>query len=385
MNTASHVIRIVEQQGKPGLTKAQKLFNNLIQKIDLERKLLADWQATIPRYQQKYVSDFGPLIRACNKLKMDLVRLFDKAYAEKTFGKRDKVLLQDIICSVAESLMGENDEEELKQIYKKYCGIDVDAEAAKEKDTIKAAMAEMFGIDLDDDGDLNSPEELKARFNEKMRQQFEQEEQMRKAQQEKQGQRKKSAKVLAKEAKQQEELQNISQSIREVFRKLASALHPDKEQDVVEQARKTILMQRVNVAYGNKDLLQLLELQLEVDQIDQGMLNIVSEERLKYYNKVLTGQLAELRQEVSTVRLSFGMQFNMPPWDVSSPIVAMRSLQTAIKNTKQDVSALKKDLVLLQEPKNLKYWLKSHSVPSRPSFEEEMFGEMDMEAFFESR
>ena len=51
----------------------------------------------------------------------------------------------------------------------------------------------------------------------------------------------------------------MSQSIREVYRKLAGALHPDRESDPQERERKTALMQRVNQAYAKNNLLQLLD------------------------------------------------------------------------------------------------------------------------------
>ncbi|WP_262471530.1 J domain-containing protein, partial [Clostridioides difficile] len=85
------------------------------------------------------------------------------------------------------------------------------------------------------------------------------------------------------EAREQEEQAQISLSIREVYRKLASALHPDRETDPQERDRKTRLMQRVNEAYDKNNLLQLLELQLELDHIDQRSINHISEARLTHY------------------------------------------------------------------------------------------------------
>lgn len=70
--------------------------------------------------------------------------------------------------------------------------------------------------------------------------------------------------------------------MRDIFRKLASALHPDRETDPAEHGRKTALMQRANVAYAANDLLGLLELQLEVDQIDQTGLDNLGDDRIKY-------------------------------------------------------------------------------------------------------
>src|SRR5205823_1944963 len=99
--------------------------------------------------------------------------------------------------------------------------------------------------------------------------------------------------------------QKISESIREDYRKLISALHPDRELDPAERERKNRLMQRANVAYDNRNLLELLELQLEIEQIDQSMINTPSKSRLKHYNQVLTEQYKELRQEISEIEMSF--------------------------------------------------------------------------------
>ena len=98
--------------------------------------------------------------------------------------------------------------------------------------------------------------------------------------------RKKTAKQQAKEEQMQAEAAHLKKSIQEIYRKLATALHPDRETDPAERERKTALMQKVNVAYGNKDLLQLLELQLQVEQIDQAHVNNIAEDRLKHYNKI---------------------------------------------------------------------------------------------------
>lgn len=45
-------------------------------------------------------------------------------------------------------------------------------------------------------------------------------------------------------------------------------------------------MQRVNIAYDNRNLLALSELQLEVEQIDQSMISTISDDRLKHYLKL---------------------------------------------------------------------------------------------------
>ena len=381
-NSSSKMVRIVDQKERSSLSKAQKLFNKLIKKIDRERKRLAAWQAMMPRYQQKHAAEFDPLARSFDALRTEMVRLLDKAHGDKLFGKRDKAKISDIVCTMAGGLIVENDSEEIKQIFNKHSGGDFDAELEAESESMKSIMEGLFGFDLGDDFDLRSPEKTMAQVAEKMHQKMAQEESGRQHFSERPAWRKKSAKTMAKEAREQEEAQNVSQSIREVYRKLASALHPDREQDLSERNRKTALMQRVNVAYGNKDLLTLLELQLELEQIDQSAMNTMSEDRLKYYNKILSEQAEELQQEVSEVAFSFGMRFNLPPGYASSPDAAMRNLQHDIEDIRQDIASIQDDLISFQDFKNIKEWLRAYRRPPKSLFKEDPFEVLDLGRIF---
>ena len=90
--------------------------------------------------------------------------------------------------------------------------------------------------------------------------------------------------------------------MREIYRKLASALHPDRETDERQREAKTALMQRVNQADEAQDLLALLELQLQIEQIDESHIANAGEQRLKHYNKVLSQQLAKRKAEADASR-----------------------------------------------------------------------------------
>jgi hypothetical protein len=72
---------------------------------------------------------------------------------------------------------------------------------------------------------------------------------------------------------------DASQSVRDVYRRLASALHPDREPDAQERERKTVLMQKANEAYAQGNLLVLLELQLAAEQIDRPHVSAVEPRR----------------------------------------------------------------------------------------------------------
>lgn len=325
-------LNIVEQYGQASLSPEQKIFNALLKKLETERQLLAAWQEMIPLNQQLYVSQYQPLIRSYHQLVAKLVHLLDSAWSAKGLSRHDQEKISHIICSVSAAIIGDSDAADLKRIYRMHGGgeFDTDAERHDAEESVQEA-----------DVDCNAQDAHGA---------------------ERPGKRKKSAKAAAKEARQQEELQNASQSVREVYRKLASALHPDREQDSSERARKTVLMQRVNIAYDKKDLLGLLELQLEIEQIDQSRINSLSEQHLKHYSKVLTEQSAELRDEIAGLEADFRMRFHFGPQEAMSPALAMRHLKNSIKGMQQNINALKNDLLAFEDVKNIKAWLKSYHI-----------------------
>jgi hypothetical protein len=144
-------------------------------------------------------------------------------------------------------------------------------------------------------------------------------------------------------------------------------LHPDREQDPVERERKTELMQQVTVAYSNKDLLKLLELQLAVEQIDQSKLSSLSAERLKHYNKILSDQLAELQEEVMLKEDQIRMMVQIPPFEPLSPKRLAMLLKQDIQKMQAEIKRTQQDLRLFKDVKNLKAWLKSFQLPE-PDF-----------------
>src|SRR5690606_32272244 len=102
------------------LSKAQKAYNKLIDKIGKQRKTLADWQATIPLFQKKMESKYRPVSMLYNQCRRELVHALDQAYANKGLSKNDRVLISDFICSVAAEILTEQDDVELKAIYNRH-------------------------------------------------------------------------------------------------------------------------------------------------------------------------------------------------------------------------------------------------------------------------
>jgi curved DNA-binding protein CbpA len=140
-----------------------------------------------------------------------------------------------------------------------------------------------------------------------------------------------------------------------VYRKLASALHPDRETDAAERARKTRLMQRVNQAYERNDLLGLLGLQIEIEQIDTEHLAQVSEDRINHYNRVLKEQLAQLRTEIAACAAPFRAMLDAP-FASSRPTTALAEerLEAELRETRRVLDQLRHDLVAFRDPVQLR-------------------------------
>lgn len=370
----SKIVRISQDAEKKPLSSAQKQFNSLIKKIDAQKKLWQEWQETIPLYNQKIGSEYDKLWNTYNDYRAELAQLFDRAYDDKLFKKTDKAKLKHLITEITGELIAEHGKQELKDLHNKYSDDDFDS-MQQEGDEVagefmKSMLQGMFGVKLDDDVDLSSPEKMRAAMEEKLQEIKEREAEKQRQAEERRSKRKKTAKQLEKEAKQQQEEQNLSKSIREVYRKLATALHPDREQDETERERKTALMQRVNAAYDKNDLLQLLELQLEIEQIDQEHINNIAEDRLKYFNKILREQLQELQQDIFHLEQSFMMRLQIPPFEQLTPKRLMQHLAHDIQTVKRDIAALKQDLQTFRDLTNLKAWLKGYRIPKNQDLDD---------------
>ena len=161
-----------------------------------------------------------------------------------------------------------------------------------------------------------------------------------------------------RQAEKEAEAAQSLQSLREIYRQLVSALHPDREPDAQLRDSKTALMKRVNIAYDAKDLLALLSLQLECTQIGADAMARAAPERLKLYNKALTDQLQAVQDEVRRVEHGFRMEFAVDPHCRLNPNTLVTLLDAECQQLASAQAVLAKDLQQLQDPVKAKAWLK---------------------------
>jgi hypothetical protein len=341
-NTSAQLFLVIQPDSAP-LTAGQKKFNTLLKKIETQRQLLESWQAALPAYRKLWDAEFRPLLEECDKHDMQLLEFLDAASDRIKFGKKDRQTLVEVILDLVTSMMGGPDDALLKGLFTKHSGRDFDAVRREEQELFRASLEATYGVEIGDEIDLDDLHEVTQRIDEKLTERAEQHRPQKKS---------------ARETRQEEEQAKVSQSVRDIYRKLASALHPDRELDSTERERKTVLMQRVNEAYAQSNLLGLLHLQLEAEQIDQEHISNLSKERLKHYNHVLTEQLRELEQEIRDVTTSLSAQLLLNPYDAIKLSTLPQKCVKRLQHLHEELNGMKRQLSALSDPKYLKLWLK---------------------------
>lgn len=355
----TRIIRIAGKTPQTRLSPTQKKFNALLKKIGTQKKRLVAWQTVLPQYRQEIAGELYPLQKEFAGQQAEMAAVLDKAFLTHKFTRNQQEKISHLICTLCQAAIAHG-HEDLKLLYNRYSGGNFDAETEEEnqmmQEIIKSMLEQEFGIALDDgEFDLSNPQTTAERLAEKAREQQEQAEAAR-------SKRKKTAKQLAAAVRKQEEEAHVSKSIQAVYRQLVSALHPDREQNIQERERKTELMQKVTVAYGNKDLLQLLELQMAIEQINPININNIAEGRLKHYNKVLQSQLQELEDETMMLEAQLRGMAGLSPHAPLTPEHLFGLLHEDIGTLEMEIQRIRHDLHLFQNVKLLKQWINQYRI-----------------------
>ncbi|MGR3910763.1 molecular chaperone DnaJ [Burkholderia sp. SR8] len=349
-------VAIAPDHETASLSKAQKTFNTLVKHIEKRRERLGAWEAVMPAFQKKFVDGLLPLERESTSLRIKLIHLLDDAFLQKGWSKAEQRTLSDLIADMARDLLQVSDDATLKVIYNRHVASGDVGSATPEPEPAKAGRTPE--PEPPEDLDALSPDELAERMQAELDAQFERDMAAHAAREAQRAKRKKAPKQSAAQARIEAEQAESNKSIREIYRKLASALHPDRETDPQEQQRKTALMQRVNRAYEKGNLLQLLELQLEIEQIDRRAIDGLGEARLTRYNGILEEQLRELDQEIQHVENDFRRTYGIASSTKVAPDTVLRMLARDIAGMQHSNQDLAVALREFGDPDNVRDWLK---------------------------
>ena len=116
---------------------------------------------------------------------------------------------------------------------------------------------------------------------------------------------KEKKKILKKQMQLEDAKKMAGQSLKSIYLKIASVIHPDRERDEQKRIEKTELLQQANTALEEKDLLTLLKLRAYTEQGDQKQAVKIANEHLKSYNLLLEDQIEQLQIELDHIIYSF--------------------------------------------------------------------------------
>jgi hypothetical protein len=338
------------------LSKTQKRFNQLVEKVSNQRAELQRWQAYQRFYHQQLHDQYQPLVARLREQRIAMAQLLDQAMDGRDLRPRERDKALYLINQLIASLLEGGEEPVLVGLHDKYAAVSLEELRHERMELLRAAANEALDIDVDSYAGGESPAEFETWIEAQVRASRAAAEAADEAPKRKTGKSNKQA------ALREEAAEGGTRAVREAYRKLVSELHPDRETDPVEQQRKTELMQRVNQAYKAGDLLGLLEFQLEIEQIDAAALAGLADERLRHYVHVLEEQSRQLRDELAELTLPFAdILGESAPRKLSTDAV-QRLLDQDIRELKRTVRKLEMDVICFQDVRQLKQSLGQHHV-----------------------
>lgn len=294
--TRSKHLQLRIDQGSKKITPEKKRFNTLSKQIAKARKNQTNWNAQLPHLYDSCSKALGPVRQQYIKAKRDIALGMGRVLDQVQLSDEIQADLVDCLVSTIHDLSERAPmDEELTALFDKHSSLSFKEFSQAEADFAKSFVQAYTSEDLQAQQMDETHEDFMDRMHEKLQEKIAAEKKKHQDQRAAKGRKTKSEKVL----KTQEE--GVAQNLlKDIYRKLASALHPDREQDPLERIRKTQLMQEINRAYQNNELLNLIELQLDIDQIDPSDLQELAAGKIKSYNQLLEAQLERVREETQS-------------------------------------------------------------------------------------
>ena len=312
------------------------------------RRARTDWDALVAGFRTSDAERIYPLRATLRQVTRETVLVIDRLLEGKGWSKADQAALKEIACQTAEALLHANpDDLEIRDVFDRYSSMTFEESKREEIEDLKQHAKEHMGIDLDD-ANIESEEELVEHIYEHMKKGEARE-------RERTAERRKSQVQQRAEAN----AKNAKQFLREIYRKLASAVHPDREADAARRAEKNELMQQINRAYATNDLLTLLEAQQRLELIDPDHVSKISREKLRQFNRLLAEQLQAIKTELRSLQDAFRLDHGLP----RGTAIDARNLHLISKQRARELRAHIKQqkgfLDVLASKTSTKRWLKS--------------------------
>ncbi len=317
----------------PTIEKIKSKIKNAKRDLLKAQKDLTHWKSVSDMYGQLFRKHIKPELEKLSKVRKSWVLQLYEARHAMRWNKLEIELLDEEIVSKALDLLDDlPGDPELEAIVEKYKDALQSLADEEDLDPLDQSFLEMLAQDIcstsnlpkDFFKDCQSEKEMYDRYTQFMDDQEE----------------------TTRTEKQSSGKKFTSEVIKSLYRRLASLLHPDKETDPVLKQTKTELMQRLNNAYRNNNIDELMQIQKEIDIPNPT--DLMSDlEGLTANLNAIKKQRKDLTSEVNEIKKWFKTQIDPELLDADTkklePYIR-NSFKGQIMGIKQEITQLESDI-----------------------------------------
>ncbi|ABM38693.1 DnaJ domain protein [Polaromonas naphthalenivorans CJ2] len=361
--TPGSALRLDGGKGGPRLSAGQQRFNRLLAKIDKLEGQVTEIRALADAFRPLYQSTLEPLRGEHRALMRRMALCLDERLQRKGLSPAQKRDGLEILCDLCETLAAFGDEA-MAALHDQRSERTLRQKEQEHAAMMRSMMENALGRPLDVEAQDDSLDPLEAVLragHEGLHEAMQADEVKREAAQ---ARRKKKTPTPA-QIKAGQEQEDADSVLRQVYRQLASALHPDRERDPAEHQRKTALMSEANAAYAKQDLMALLHLQLRIAQADAQDLLQQPEERIAAMSRLLKQQATELENELFARQHHLKDEFDLDIYQMPTAATLRRQLELQAKDLKEELAFMEADIAQVQDDAGFKRWLKAQRKMSR--------------------
>jgi hypothetical protein len=358
--TLTQALRVLAPGDVPA-SSAARAFNLQLTRIDKLKAQLDALDTLGQSHRVELHRWVAPLQQRQRQRTRDMALWLADCLQGKTLSRLQHDTATEALCRLAQ-LLAEEGDKTMAALHDQHSRHTLAQKKQAAADALRAKLEAVLGEPLaDTDPDAPLEELLRAG----MARWREAQDAAQARRRDKKSARKARQKPGAEQEQAQAQQADADTQLRTLFRQLASALHPDREPDEQERLRKTALMSEANAAYGRKDLVTLMQIQLRAELADPAAVSRLADDKLAALTLLLKQQVAELERERAARQQRLAAEFDLPPGAVSNPNTFKQSLLAQVDALEQAVAQLEHDLEQMQEPAGLKRWLNAQrSAPS---------------------
>lgn len=352
---AASALRVVAQSST--MSPEMKAFNRALVRIDKIKTQMADMEATCQAHQQAKQAELQPLLAQETQLIREMVLFLDGHLELKSLSKTQRKTATTLLLTLAASLASHGDAEmaELHDRRSPQTLDDIEKESAKAAAmSFQDMMEHVLGERTPDLDGMDDPEEM-MRASLRHIEKLQEEDRLRR--EAASAARKAKRKPSAAQEQAQAAQEHADVTLKTIFRQIASRLHPDREPDEQERLRKTALMSEANAAYDRKDLVALMNIQLQAEMVDRDHASRLSAERLAALTLLLKQQAAELERERQMAQQRWMHQLNVPFGLSLQPAMLRSWLNQTLSEYNERLTHWREDLAQVQEETGFRAWL----------------------------